>query len=293
MNDPRLLTLLTLVKVKNYTKTAQQLFITQPAVTHHIKSIEKEFDIRLFANPKTFELTPEGSIMVEYARRMVNQSTQLSSAIEKSKQTTKKLFIAITDSASCLLKNVDLLNVFFSYFNNFCQIETNTLDHIFRDIQQGNIDFAIIDSDYDDDIFEGILLDQFSIIPVCFQEGKFKEIKRVTREMIKNNTVILGTNKEGLLPATMKALKNANIHINASDVVVSNSYLLIDKMIEAKDGIGFIYENALDGFPQLKKMELRNFSASQSIYLIYNQNSFEKKTIREITGALKKWSNQK
>ena len=46
MDDPRLLTLCTLVRIKNYTKTAKRLFITQPAVTHHIQSLEKEYDIK-------------------------------------------------------------------------------------------------------------------------------------------------------------------------------------------------------------------------------------------------------
>ena len=77
MNDPRLLTLLTLVQVKNYTKTAQRLFITQPAVTHHIKSLETEFDIEIFSSRKTFALTKQGTILDEYARRMMNQKLLL------------------------------------------------------------------------------------------------------------------------------------------------------------------------------------------------------------------------
>lgn len=59
MDDPRLLTLCTLVRIKNYTKTAKRLFITQPAVTHHIQSLEKEYDIKIFSDSKTSRYLPK------------------------------------------------------------------------------------------------------------------------------------------------------------------------------------------------------------------------------------------
>ena len=55
--DTRLLTFLTLLEEKNYTKTANRLYITQPAVTHHIKSLEKDLNITLFKDNKSFDLT--------------------------------------------------------------------------------------------------------------------------------------------------------------------------------------------------------------------------------------------
>ena len=119
MTDPRLLTLLTLVKIKNYTKTAQKLFITQPAVTHHIKTLEKEYEINIFSDPKTFELTNEGKILVEYARRMINQSTQLQGALEKSKNTSKEFRLAVTNDSAVILQKRNLMQSFFEYFNSF------------------------------------------------------------------------------------------------------------------------------------------------------------------------------
>ena len=46
--DVKLKTFLTLLEEKNYTKTAKKLFITQPAVTHHIKQLESDYKISLF-----------------------------------------------------------------------------------------------------------------------------------------------------------------------------------------------------------------------------------------------------
>ena len=48
MIDPKIKTLLALVECGNYTKTAKQLALTQPAITHHIKLLEEEFGLTRF-----------------------------------------------------------------------------------------------------------------------------------------------------------------------------------------------------------------------------------------------------
>lgn len=289
MIDSRLMTLLTLVKVKNYTKTAQKLFITQPAVTHHIKSLEKEYEINIFVKDKSFELTNEGEIMVEYARRMINQSTQLQGAIEKSKQTSKNFSLALTNESAVILQKKNLLSLFFEFFNSSSNVMIENINKIFKDLQEGLIDFAIIDSDFDDDLFDGYLLDTFQIVPVCYNLGKFKEIKRVTREMLKNNPLVIGNNNDGMGAATINALKNCNIKINQSNVITSNSSYVMGECIKAKDGIGFMYYDLVNLSPSIKKMDLLHFNATQNVYLIYNQNSFDKKLLKNIISALKKW----
>ena len=289
MIDPRLMTLLTLVKIKNYTKTAQKLFITQPAVTHHIKSIEKEYEINIFANNKTFELTNEGEIMVEYARRMINQSTQLQGALEKSKQVSKNFSLALTSESSIILNKKNLLSLFFDFFNSTSNVKIDNIKQIFKDLQEGLIDFAIVDSSYYDYLFDGFLLDTVQIVPVCYNQGKFKEIKRVTREMLKNNPLILGDFNEGMGMTTINSLKKSNIKINQGNIVTCNTSFLMAECIRAKDGIGFMYFDLVNQNKDMKKMDLLNFNCTQNVYLIYNQNSFDKKLLKSIIYELKKW----
>ena len=50
MIDPKFLTFLSLCETRNYTKTAELLYVTQPSVTNHIKTLEKLYDIKLFTS---------------------------------------------------------------------------------------------------------------------------------------------------------------------------------------------------------------------------------------------------
>ena len=290
MIDQRLMTLLTLVKIKNYTKTAQKLFITQPAVTNHIKTLEKEYGISIFNDSKTFELTSEGKILVEYARRMVNQSTQHQEALDKSKTSTKEFRFALTNESMVILQKRNLMSSFFDYYNCNATLNVDTPNNIFKNLQAGNLDFAVIDCEYDDDMFDGCLLDSFTIVPVCYSQGKFKEIKRVTREMLKNNPLIIGNQEEGMGKSTIQGLKNSSIKISNSSLITCNSSFVMSECIKAKDGIGFMYLDLVYLSPYMKKMDLVHYKASQNIYLIYNSSSYDKKELKNIVDSIKKWT---
>ena len=49
MLDPRWNTFLAVCETMNYTRAAEQLCLTQPAVTHHIHYLEDHYGCRLFS----------------------------------------------------------------------------------------------------------------------------------------------------------------------------------------------------------------------------------------------------
>ena len=69
--DIRLNTFVTLAKIGNYTKTAEVLNITQPAVTQHIKFLEGYYGVQLFKkHGKGIDLTDEGKILLRYGEEI-------------------------------------------------------------------------------------------------------------------------------------------------------------------------------------------------------------------------------
>ena len=48
MFDMKVKTLLAVIESGSYTKAAQKLNLTQPAVSHQIRLLENEFDIKIF-----------------------------------------------------------------------------------------------------------------------------------------------------------------------------------------------------------------------------------------------------
>ncbi|KWW21118.1 MULTISPECIES: LysR family transcriptional regulator [Peribacillus] len=65
-------TFVTLVEVKNFTKTAEILLMSQPSVSLHVKKLEEEFQTKLFLrSPKFLKVTLTGEILYERAKQMI------------------------------------------------------------------------------------------------------------------------------------------------------------------------------------------------------------------------------
>lgn len=82
MLNYKLSTFLELCETKNYTKTAEKLHMTQPAVTQHIKYLEQYYGTKLFYydEKKRLHLTDQGRLLRSYA-----QSVQADSEIIKNR----------------------------------------------------------------------------------------------------------------------------------------------------------------------------------------------------------------
>ena len=82
MLDPRLHTFLVLCETMNYTRAAQRLCITQPAVTHHIHVLEEHYGCRLFSyEGKTLRLTDAGLRLRELACSLAYNSRKIEEAL--------------------------------------------------------------------------------------------------------------------------------------------------------------------------------------------------------------------
>src|SRR4051812_17727760 len=71
MFDFRLKVFLAVAKRLSFTKAATELFITQPAVTKHIKELEQYFKVQLFERKgNQIRLTHPGQVMLQYAEKL-------------------------------------------------------------------------------------------------------------------------------------------------------------------------------------------------------------------------------
>jgi DNA-binding transcriptional LysR family regulator len=78
MADRRLQVFHAVAKQLSFTKAAEVLFMTQPAVTFQIKQLEEHFNTRLFDRGHgKISLTPAGEMVLEYAERILGLSSEL------------------------------------------------------------------------------------------------------------------------------------------------------------------------------------------------------------------------
>ncbi len=270
MMDAKLETLITLIDEKNFTNTAKKLFITQPAVTHHIKSIEKEYNITLFANPKTFELTKQGQVLLEYAKASKLSYELLINTLAKQASLTASVGItpmAVQCARQRVISNLNKGNV---SFNLFCY----PYEQILKSLSSGALDFAIVDNSFDSTKYENKFLFAERIILVCNPDGQYKGINKITREQLSSAIIVLPDDKCGLYNQVKTTMKLKNIKLKNGFTLTANNLDLTRALIDQNDAVAFVYENSVEGLIEsgkLKKLDITNFSPTQNFYLLYNR----------------------
>lgn len=78
MADRRLQVFHAVAKHLSFTRAADALFMTQPAVTFQIKQLEEQYNTRLFERRHgSISLTPAGELVLSYAERILSLSDEL------------------------------------------------------------------------------------------------------------------------------------------------------------------------------------------------------------------------
>ncbi len=94
MNSESIRTFLMLAKVKNFTRTAEKLYVAQSTVTNRILELENETGKKLFVRKQGgVELTEEGMVFLDYAQRIGELEDALMQEINRASRNKKALKI--------------------------------------------------------------------------------------------------------------------------------------------------------------------------------------------------------
>src|SRR6478735_5968341 len=96
--------------MKNYSRAAEYLNLTQPAVTARIQKLEIELNCKLFLRDgKKISLTEEGNALLPFARKIVNYMNEAKQTIDVLKIPTLTIGLAPAISVSILFQVLSLL----------------------------------------------------------------------------------------------------------------------------------------------------------------------------------------
>jgi len=72
---------------QSFSKAAKKLFLTQPTVSAHIASLEKELNVRLFVrNTKEVSLSEDGELLYKYAKQMIDLEVRIEGIFLKNRE---------------------------------------------------------------------------------------------------------------------------------------------------------------------------------------------------------------
>ena len=281
MFDMKVKTLLAVIESGSYTKAAQKLNLTQPAVSHQIRLLENEFDIKIFYRSKNkLKLTPQGKILVQYARRAAAVYSNACQAIEDSKTETSHLNVGITPTAGETIIPQVLATLCNENPDIHINISVNTIQKIYSRLKAYELDFAVVEGGVPDAALVSTTLDTDYL--------RLARAKTVSVEEIRHEKLILRSRSAGTRQLFEKHLGARDMSLEEFNVMMElDNVSMIKELVTMDLGITIIAKSACReelASGRLAIIPIENSSMVRQIDMVYQKDFLHPEFIQNIRG---------
>ena len=231
MIDPKLISLLTVCETGNFTRAAERLSLTQPAVSQHIRALEQDLGVRIFDRVKnTLRTTHEGEIVVKYAQRMLALYNNMQGELASEKLQIASLTVGITHTAESNAIAETLARYVEEHENVTIKVVTASVDKLRRMLKNFEIDLAVIDGKKPDPTFRYLMLNTDNLVLIVSPSHRLARRNSVTVDDIKHEKLILR-----LPNSSTRKLFTSSLEIHGMSLREFNVVLEMDNIATIKD----------------------------------------------------------
>lgn len=201
----------------SFSKAAEALYISQPAITKHIQTLEKQYKVSLFERKgNSVSLTAEGKILLEYVVRGRELERQLEFDItgQKNLHIAKGSLTLGTSTTISLYVIPPVFSAFHRQYPNFeLTLVNRNSENILKALLDHEIDLAITQgkNNLTTVKYQFFLTDE--VIPVCSARSELAKKKVIMPDDLKHMPVALRERGSGTLAAVTEALQKCKLSI--------------------------------------------------------------------------------
>lgn len=260
MLDPRWNTFLVLCETMNYTRAAERLCLTQPAVTHHIHYLEDHYGCRLFSyEGKVLRLTEAGVRLREFTRSMAYNSRKVETSMAAPAPISLRVGASKTIGEYIVAPQVERFlraqpEASFSLLVDNTQV-------LLRGLEAGTLDFALVEGFFDRSRYDSQLCRQEAFFGVCAPEHRLAG-RSVPLDELTGERLILRESGSGTRAIFEDALHRQNYTLESfSSVVTISDFSTIKSLVANGLGISFLYAPVVE--QELKSGTLARFDLAE------------------------------
>jgi DNA-binding transcriptional LysR family regulator len=241
MLDFRLQVFYTVARRLNFTRAAAELFISQPAVTRHIKELEGEYRVSLFerSGNKKIILTPAGQMLLNYTEKLLTTYREMEydmSLLNRQQSGVLRL------GASTTVAQYIIPPILAKFHKKFNTVRVNLVSGNTEDIEA-----ALLNKEIDAGIVEGIYRNpqlryeeylRDELVLVCAANNAVVKKDTIKPDELKNLPILLREHGSGTLDVLTEALKpfdiklaDLNIEMQLGSTEAIKSYLLYSNCV--------------------------------------------------------------
>lgn len=265
----------------SFSKAAKELFLTQPTVSAHISSLEKELNVRLFIrNTKEVNLSDDGRELYKYAKQMIDLQKKIEERFSAKKEAGKH---CISIAASSIPAQYLLPKVLLRFNEKFPDEQLKIIESDSSEVVTKVVDHMV------DVGFTGTVLEKKhckylpfykdELVIVTPATEKYIELQSTSVDdisWIKNEAFIMREEGSGTRKEAEKQLQNTGISVESLNIIASiGNQEAIKKSV--RQGMGISVMSRLAAEDEIEAGKLLIFTIpgayeGRDINLVYNKN---------------------
>ena len=281
MNLQQLEAFVQVAEGKSFSKAAKELFLTQPTISAHIASLERELNARLFVrNTKEVSLSEDGKDLYRYAKQIIDLQKQIEERFETEEEGSRH---CITIAASTIPAQYLLPRVLKRFNEKYPDEQIKIMESDSSKVVSQIVDH-IVDVGFTGTVLEKkhcrylpFYKDKLAVItPNTERDRRLKEESPEGIDWILEEHLIMREEGSGTRKEAEEQLKAAGIPAEKLDVIASiGNQETIKKSVRQGMGITILSELAAvdeeaDG--ELLTFPIPGADAGRDINLVYNKN---------------------
>ena len=273
---------------KNFTKAAEILFISQPALSKQIKTLENRLGIILLDRKNNkISLTEGGKIFLQYSERILALCEESCRAVNDLKNGDRgNLSIGASQTIGTYLmpRVLALFAQEYPYIN--VKVQVDSTRKIIKNIIDRHIDIAIVGGEIPIELktslnIETFVEDELKLIIPTSHPFASRQIKLINKEDLYHLNFITLNSNSTIRKFIDNILIQNNIETKQFNIVMQlNSIEAIKTAVSLGLGVAFVSSSAIEKEIQLKTIEIINIKdikITRTLSIITNPKSYRSK----------------
>lgn len=282
MNEFKLLLFYKVASEGNFSKAAEELLISQPAVSKQIQSIETELGIKLLDRDKTgVSMTPGGKILFEHSVQILSQYAKLRNDLSL---LTEQLSGELTIGASTTIAQYVLppLLAQFQRANPSIKItlineNTETIEAL---LQKNKISLGIIEGLPKSSTLKYTLFKKDELVLLTHKSSKYSRMESCSLERLKQIDLVLREKGSGTLEVFENFLLQHKCNLKDFKVLIQlGSTESIKLFLKHTDAMGVISVHAMTesiANEEFRVIEIDEGRINRNFYFVHTKGTPDK-----------------
>ena len=265
----------------SFSKAAKELFLTQPTISSHISSLERELNARLFGrNTKEVSLSEDGIKLYKYAKQMLDlqREIEVTFGMDEEGESHAVTIAASTIPAQYLLPEV-LTRFSERYPQEQIRIQETDSSKVVMQIVDHRVDIGFTGTVLEKKHCKYIPFYKDELVIITPNTPKYQELVQGNKEdisWIKKEHVIMREEGSGTRKEAELQLKGAGVKFAGLDIIASiENQETIKKSVRQGMGISILSKLATAdevANGEILAFPIPNSDEGRDINLVYNKN---------------------